>query len=268
MKKIHIILIVIGLLVFLQSNAQITFENSYSGTLYQGKVATKGNIYYMIDTYNYQCLLYNPDHSIWKTIEITAPQYNYIYDIQYISQNLFNDDELVEIVVVFFEYIYDTDSTWYYSFTTKVINENGNELLTVEGGAFPFVYNTYYSSSKLFIYIYDYSITGTPLSTEVYHLPGELLNTNESSAYYETDLMNPFPNPTTSYITIPYSLESNMSNAELILADMSGKRIKTYQIDQSFNNLKIDTEFYKPGIYIYWIEAAGYKSQTKKFIIE
>ena len=55
---------------------------------------------------------------------------------------------------------------------------------------------------------------------------------------------------------------------ELILADMSGKRIKTYQIDQSFNNLKIDTEFYKPGIYIYWIEAAGYKSQTKKFIIE
>jgi hypothetical protein len=267
MKKAQVIFFAIGLMVAFHSNAQISFENAYDGTIYQSKIEVKGNIYYSIDSYNNECKIYNLDHSIWKTIGISAPPNNYVYDIQFVSQHLFNEDDLVELVVIFYEYVYGNDSTWYFDFTTKVINENGDELLTVEDGAYPYVFNDE-PGSKLLVYIYDYSFNLYPIETFVYHLPGKLLNSSNPLSFNDGLLMDPYPNPSRFYITIPYSLDDGISKADLVIYDMNGREIDTYEIDHKFNNIKINTKSYKSGTYAYCLKAPGYKSQIKKFVIE
>lgn len=268
MKKSIITFFVSFLILGFQSNAQITLENSYNGTVYQAKTALKGIIYYSVDSYNNQCNLYNLDHSLWKTIDITVPQDNYIYDIQYVSQHLFNEDDLTELIVVIYELKYNTDTTWYYDFTTMIVNEEGEELLVVEGGTNPGIFNTDDSSSKLLIYIYDYSVQLYPLATQVYKLPGVRLAIDESEWTNELSMMDPYPNPSSFEITIPYNLDAGIQTAYLVITDNSGKPINRILIDTKSRELEINTGSYKAGMYLYWIEARGYKSKTKKFIVK
>ncbi|NOX46958.1 MAG: T9SS type A sorting domain-containing protein [Chlorobi bacterium] len=268
MKKTQVLFALLALMIVVQSRAQIEWENSYEGTVYQTKTAVKGDIYYSIDSYNNKCVLYNSDHSIWKTIDINIPEDNYIYEIKYVSQHLFNSDDLVELLVVYSEYKYTNDTIGYYEFTTMIVNETDGELLSVLGGANPYVFNNGGSSSKLMIYIYDYSLQLYPLQTQVYHLPGVQLAVNDLEDPGGFPLKNPFPNPSRSEITIPYNLSAGEESGYLVIADNTGKTIDKYFVGQKEDQLKINISSLKSGIYLYWIESPNRKSATRKFIVE
>ncbi|RLD57224.1 MAG: hypothetical protein DRJ05_10045 [Bacteroidetes bacterium] len=268
MKKIQILFVSLGLLFALQSEAQIEWESSYEGTVYQTKMAIKGNVYYSIDSYSNKCILYNSDHTTWKTIDISILEVIYIYELKYVSLHLFNSDALVELLVVYSEYKYANDTIGYYEFTTMIVNESGAQLLAVAGGANPYVFNDDGTSSKLMVYIYDYSLLLYPLQTQVYHLPGVQLAVNELEDPDSFFLGNPFPNPSKSEIIIPYNLSQENDSGYLLVADNTGKVINKYFVDQGAEQLKINISSFNSGVYLYWVETPNSKTETRKFIVE
>ncbi|MBU2650972.1 MAG: hypothetical protein KKA81_08555, partial [Bacteroidetes bacterium] len=108
--------------------SQISLENTYNVSAGVAWLELSGTKYYVMDVANSQCRIYNLDHSLWKTMSFSLPANNYLYDIQYVTQNIFDQDSEVECLVTYYEYI-DNGSTQYYEYTTVVYNEDLQVLL-------------------------------------------------------------------------------------------------------------------------------------------
>ena len=76
-----------------------------------------------------------------------------------------------------------------------------------------------------------------------------------------------FPNPTTSTVTIPYTLPLNISQAELVLYNVGGTKVKSFIVDHTFDNIVVQTNDLPAGMYLYRIESNGFKSETFKLSV-
>ncbi len=79
MKKLF--LIISSLFVSLLINAQVTLENTYNTSATITRLENSGYKYYAMDVAASQCRLYNMNHSIYKTINLSVPGGQYLYDI-------------------------------------------------------------------------------------------------------------------------------------------------------------------------------------------
>ena len=89
MKKLS--LIAAFLLPFL-AFGQINLENTYNYSGTYTRLSNSGDKFYIMDVAASQCRVYNANHTLWKTINLTVPSGNYLYDIKYLSENLFTTD--------------------------------------------------------------------------------------------------------------------------------------------------------------------------------
>lgn len=268
MKKRYIIFTLSGLLILMNLKAQISIDNAYGGLARSANLEVKGSIYYSIDPVNNKCILYNSDHSLWKTIDIEVPLNNSIYDIQYVSQHLFNGDELIEMTVEFYEYKVDQNSVGYYEFTTKVIGEDGSELLVVAGGAYPTVFKIDSDAAKLAIYLYDYSLSLYALGTNIYSIPGVPSGQQEKERNGLLQYLGePYPNPVNSHVMIPFTLPPDLKFAYLVVTDINGKEITQVRIDQNTGKLRLDVNSFPAGTYFYRIRSGSFRTDTETFIV-
>jgi hypothetical protein len=248
MKK-SFLLFVLMVLVF-TSRAQISLENTYPASTGLTQLSISGFRYYVMDVVNNQCRLYNMDHSAWKTINLDIPSGMYLYDIRYVSETLFNTDNKVELAYIY--YSYDTTQL-YYTYYTKVINEDGLVLLSIPGCAYLEVKTPGTNGTKMLAYVYDYSIIVWTLNTMVYSLPGTL-PLNNIPVEGEANLNKPFPNPSSSAVTIPYQLPDGIDTAEILLFNGPGQVIRRYKVDRTFNELLIQTAGLPKGVYMYHLK--------------
>jgi hypothetical protein len=248
--------------------SQILLENSYEGYVQSANLQVKGPVFYAIDFMNNQCNLFNPDHTIWKTIGVVPPGNKFIYDVHHVSQHLFNTDDLVEMAVEFYEYKIE-DTVGYYEYTTEVINEEGSVLLSVDGGAFPQVFKITENTAKLSVFVYDYYLSLTPVSTNIYSIPGipSAVQTNEWMAA-SGSLGIPYPNPVSNRLTIPANFTDRQGNGRLFITDELGHLMKCIDIQHSSPRIEIDVANFKAGTYLYWFETKENRSETRKFIVE
>ncbi len=261
MKKTIISTIVI-LFITMTVKSQINLENKYPVAPFKLKLCnlTNGGYkYYWLDQTNNQIKMYNSNHSIFKTINVTPPTPPFTYGgLQYISDNLFNSDNLVEFMIVY----YQSPSTYQaklYNETNSTLfssNTSAGELLNISG------------NYKLKIS----SINGD--STYIYSLPGSLpcdacggptsiVKTNSTS----TSMPNAYPNPTSTQITIPYTLTNNDTKGKINIYDINGKVVKEYNVDNSFDNLILDTQEFSAGTYYYNLTTNNGVSDAKKIIV-
>src|SRR5210317_1798820 len=72
--------------IFLQ--AQVTLEKTYnySGTL--TAIDSNEYKYFVMDVPMKQCRIYNEDHSLFKTINLTVPEGYFLYDIKFVSRKV------------------------------------------------------------------------------------------------------------------------------------------------------------------------------------
>ena len=264
MRRFFLIFTILFITTF-RSQGQINLEHIYTGvSAAYVKLPVAGYKYYVMDVTNNQCRLYNNDHSLWKTISLSIPANYYLYDIQFVTENLFNTDNLIELMYV--SYTYNTTSA-YYTYDTRIANENGTVLLSIPGGGYSAIYSAQ-SGSRLFAWVYDYSVSPSTVSTMIYALPGQVLtNIQEPTAKSGFSMPLSFPNPATNSITIPYILPESVHQAELKLYNSNGQVVKTFSIDHTFDNILIQTNDLPAGMYLYRIEAANFKSETYKFAI-
>ena len=82
--------------------------------------------------------IFNIEHSIWKTVRLPMAKGHFLDEVKLISTNIFNDDNLVEILYTCLNYNYSYDfedpetSDSFLTFTLNIINEKGEILLQEE----------------------------------------------------------------------------------------------------------------------------------------
>lgn len=260
-------LIIIILISKFSVKGQITLENLYTdkNNFKLANLTQSGYKYYLLDVFNQQLNVYNTNHSVYKTITLPSISNYTCMQVTEVSDKLFNSDTLLEYCV-YFKASSPINDFW------AVLTETGNTILNCGNRAEPSVYNIGGNIFKLV----TIKVTGGTYkdSVKVYSLPGTkpcdacggptgIIKNNPKTI---TDL-NPFPNPSSDKITVPYELLNNEKEAILTLYDTNGRAVKEYKIDANFNSLILDTQELSSGAYYYNIVTKSRVLTSKKIII-
>lgn len=259
--KLMILFLLSGLVLY----SQPLFEHIYSESATLATLEKLGEVYYSMDVTGKQCLIYDMDHSLIKSIALPTPEGYYLEDIQFLSENLFNDDDLLELVYIYSKYV-PTEFSYYFTYEAKLINENGATLLTFPGAGYTEVVESTEHGKKFLVYQYDYSVIPYRTSTHVYALPGQ----TEPSAVSAFSGFNPgdaYPNPGRQIINIPAKLPEGISGGALEIYDMHGRKIRSYPLSPSSNNVQLSAGQLASGTYLYQIAAGDKISEARKIVI-
>jgi len=236
---------------------QITLDHTYTGWASVADLSVSGYKYHVLDTQAKTLKLYNADHSLWKTVNLSVPAgYTLMTAVYNVSENLFSLDGKVG-----FSYSYYT-TTPDYQAETKVINENGTVLLTIAGANYAYAYDMD-GESKLLAYIINYS-TST-YTTKVYDLPGDFAT---GIAGIPQEQLLPYPNPATQAITIPYSANEMTYGGEIRVFNSGGQLMKSFQVDQSFDHIIIQPGMLSSGVYHYKILNSTGELDAGSFVVK
>jgi hypothetical protein len=82
----------------------------------------------------------------------------------------------------------------------------------------------------------------------------------------DNSLNDPFPNPSTDRITVPYSLPDNEKSGTLRILDINGNEIKSFKVDRTFDSIQLTTTDLPSGIYYCQLVTANGISGTKRII--
>lgn len=251
------------------ANAQITVDHVYttdppsnafkvgaSGLKYCAEHYSGGSVIYFV--------LYNPDHSIYKTITVPQDSGKRASEISYVTETLFDTDSLLEYMLY-----YEINGSPIRQ--VKVINENGAVLLDVDSANFTsnsgsdpyrgFVNHPIFpngNQTKLYLY-------KSP-GTIVYNLPGQLpclecangvttglIHQQEPTGQSNKSIA--YPNPFTNSVKIKYILPQNCKHAFVNIYNIAGKLITKKEIDNAFSEVYISDQEINQGAYFYQVVA-------------
>lgn len=256
MKKI-----ILGLIAtFSMSNlsfGQATIENSYTtnyfgadsswetigkGLLYSFNTQNGIN-YFTFDNLANTVTIYNQNHIFYKTVNFPETPDK----IHFITDKLFNNDDLIEI-------LYSTPTGFGADNNTKLINENGVILQTIPNR--PYARLTKDSSNNFKLIVSN--IENYMLNYDVYSLSGTLSLVQED--IYLNNSFVGYPNPTDNTITITNKLLLR-ENGILEVFDINGKKVMEKNITGGNNEINLDVTELSNGVYIYKLNG-----QTNRFI--
>ena len=265
MKK----LLISGLFVFLAflTFAQVTLEKSYEYSATVVKLENSGYKYYLMDVPAAQCRIYNLDHSLYKTINCQVPNGCYLYDVKFVSENLFDSDAGLEMAYVYYKYI-PTQSSYYYEYDSKIINEDGSVITSIDGALYLYVNQVAENKSQLFAYCYDFSTFPEKIWTNIYNIPGSSVSAISVEKSASDLLFNAYPNPGIESVKVAYNLPDEVIFGTLHLVDQSGNTMKTYTVDNHVDHLDVDVSDLSSGLYYYFIEYNKKRTPSKKLVIQ
>ncbi len=245
-------------------HAQPSLEHIYTVSANICRMENTGEVYYTMDVVNKECRIYRMDHSLYKTISLPAPEGYYLYNVQFVSEKLFNSDNLVELFYTYSMYVPTTDS-YFYTYESRLINENGNVLLSIPGAGYSSLLDTENEGRKFLVYIYDYSVIPYRTQTQVYALPEAATKSEIPYSAYNTG--NPFPNPAGSVVHIPVQLPPGSDSGSLELFDARGRRVLSCPVTASTEQLVLPASQLPPGTYMYHVETGNVRSPSKKIVV-
>ena len=250
MKKL---LLALAILTGGTAHAQITYETRYGAALQVFKLST-GQVKYIGYFPNSNSFrIYNNDNSLYKIITLPYST-TYAYDsFLYLSDRLFNSDSKLEFA---------TSIQIGDNYTMKVLNEDGVQLFSQDSCTNIQIHSTPLGT-KMFTYIYRPMRTGY---LKVYSLPGT--NTTLGARITTSDVISqPYPNPTQAEIQLPYRINTGQVGL-LTITNIAGQQVASYKIDSTFDYLKINTNSFAKGIYLYQVDTEGQHSTSKRFLVE
>ncbi len=242
------ILITCFLLIGLHSNAQINLEHTFQGEVITINTQSR-TIYY---SYNGSTInFYNDDYSFYISTTITPPNGYKIWFFDNISDKLFNLDNNIEFTCTFQDTLNNS------GFLLKLFNENGNELKHFGNSYYSYIHQTL--NKKLRFLVVRYTNYPYNYVTDIYSLPGIPNNQAENIS---SDNLFAYPNPTKDNIFIKYKIDKS-EITDLNIFNSNGVLIESKKIGGDFQQIKINLNRYKPGVYIY-----RYNNINGKFIVE
>lgn len=279
MKKI---LLAFACLLFTHSlKAQIVYDATYnsSSPIYLTKLQVSG--YKYVKRSGSTLELYNINHSVFKTITI-PPVFGAIQNIFFVSETLFDTDNLVEYAVQ----SYSASSTNKYR--AYIFKENGTQLLMRDSAVisagdqniFQNQNSIYFdgTNTKMKLLIYNAGVVALAIQrTEIYTLPGTM-PCSECSSGTVTGISAPsggsgnggsavfYPNPVTDQLKLKYELPGGTQNAQINIYDLQGKLIETVKVTDTFDFIYLPSD-YNNGMYLYTLVVDGKPIKTEKVIL-
>ena len=218
---------------------QITLEKTYSSENLQVYTNSTETFYYSVGQNLSTIKIYNADYTLKKQFTLASPVNISSYDNFILSKNIFNTDNLLEIV---------TTSGNYPNYSIKIYNEDG--ILVKDFGTGyqfedEFDFHVYYdsNSNKNKLRLFKSSSN----STEIYNLSTNSLTTKEIT---DKNKLTAFPIPTNKILNI---VNPNNGNNSLQVYDENGKIVINKLFTNSEKTISLDVEFLPKGIYIYKI---------------
>lgn len=263
MKKL--VYILIALMAVSATSAQITLEATYSHSGTYTRLALSGYKYYVMDVGTSQCRIYNTNHTLWKTIALSVPVDNYLYDIKHVSENLFTTDNSLCLAYIYYSY---NSAKQYYTYTARIIRENGTELLTIPGCQYIYIHSLTGVGTKMLTYSYDYSSFPYAIQTRAYNLPGQYITGTSDEQNPSGAWLKAFPNPAGDYTTIGVRLPEGVKSGVLTITDTVGKLLMSYAVDGQTTQLFIPTAQLPRGLYLYSVSSGSLILPGGKFIVQ
>jgi len=246
---------------------QITLQKTYNYSTAVVKLETLGYKYYLMDVPASQVRIYNMDHSVFKTINCSVPNGFYLADIKYVSENLFNSDSQIELAYTYYKYV-TTSTSYYYIYGSKVVNESGSNLISIDGAQYIYVNKTGDSEYKLFAYCFDYSVSPEKVWTNIYNIPGISVFSASISDKPQDILLHAWPNPASEIIRLEYELPANVKSASLSVYDTNGRKVKNFAIDSHSDHIAMNVDDLAAGTYLYNIEYNNQRTSSKKIVVQ
>ena len=257
MKKSLFMLIGLTMLVS-QSFAQLTLDHTFSGYvsgsypsiyepigLYYTSTLTNSNTFY----------LYNSNYSLYKTVVMNLPSGYLITSVSPLGMHIINSDDKIE----FFISASNSNSNTYLA---KIVNEDGVVIQDLGQATYCGYNGLYKTETQLCLsvlkgslnqnYQYDYQ-------TDIYICHG---NYDAVSSFENDPTIQPYPNPTTTLINIPYRIEKGTVST-INIYNINGQFIESYNIGSDFEMITIDVFNYAKGIYIY-----EYNGISNRFVVQ
>ena len=256
MKSI-LISIFISIQIFAYS--QISLEKTYDGSAGLSQIKENVFRYYNYDTITNQCIIYNESHDQLYGIDLGLSSTQYLSTITYVSENLFDLDDQLELLFTFSEWE-EIDTVWYLSYHSKVVNQAGELLLDMPGAQYNTITNTN-TGSSLLAWIYDFSISSYPIETLVYHLPGDYSDIVEK---IEGENTLAWPNPCTQSIYLPINERTEV----IKIYNEQGLLIDELQSSNNSSEIKYQVNHLSSGVYFYQTISDKYQGKMNKFIIQ
>jgi hypothetical protein len=237
------------------------------------------------DSTSYECILYNPDYSEFKTISIdleplfiTADYKFPSLSIRYVTEHVFdqdndidilahlsyydnNDDEYDQVLVfnengsTLFESDIENTNTWLIN--SAVANSSIKASLTnTEAGA-KMILDVYYFNEGLYSY-------------DVYDLPGSLpVSSKDLKALEETqgNYLRAFPVPASEFVDMEYQLSGDQKTGEIEIMDGEGKTIQKILVENNRGMVRVPVSQYSNGVYIYKLNTKRGIPRTGKVMI-
>lgn len=250
--------------LYIGLNAQVTLDHTYNYSTAVIKLETLGYKYYLMDVPSSQCRIYNMDHSLYKTISCPVPSGCFLFDIKFISENTFDNDAGIELLYSYYKYYSGSD---YYEYDSKIINEDGNQIMFIDGALYNYINKTGENEYKLFSYCYDFSNFPEVIWTNIYSLPGEPVLAAKFDEDPREDLLKAYPNPASKQVKIEYSLPENINTGVLHLVDNGGAEINQFVVDKHINHLQLNLTDISSGVYHYFIEYDNTRTESKQLVI-
>lgn len=263
--RLNFIAFVMANIFAIQSYGQIVFEQSfpYSGTM--TRLEKDGAKFYLMDVPAQECRLYNLDYSLFKEIKLDIPSNMYLYDIQFVTQNLFDSDDGIELLYVFYQYV-QTPDTYYYIYTTRIADENGSILLDLPGASWTEIKNGSGTDSRMLNFITDYSVYPYPVETRIYRLPGQLTDL-EGQVLARTSDDKFFPNPTTGLIGRSRGGFNTDDQADWVILDSTGKLIARCPLQDTGDALDLRSLGLADGCYLVRLESKNFQTKFQQIVL-
>lgn len=249
--------LIFNLLVFIiiltcpkKSIAQITLEHTFNSNVsFGGEFFDNGdeNYYILINPDDNQIKLYNMDYSLYKTITIIPPSGYKINGLSFLTKTLFNPDDKLEFLVMF----YNATSNSNISTTNKLYNED--EILIKDFGYyFLTTTNILKINNQYCLSLLCYTNNTLPFTykTEIYSLPGAMSTSIAETGNINNHFSLPFPNPSNSFINLPYNLNQGQQSV-MRISNIQGQLIELKQLDYEFDKIILNVSNYTKGIYVY-----------------
>jgi hypothetical protein len=289
------------LILPLLSHGQLSFEHGYVETNnnlhYRNAVMEKvvnlssGGYKYAIAYFpagpapNYELKLYNMDHTLYRTITLPNPPacaggfhapdrlFDAVPFLEYISDNLFDTDTLIEMVI---NWVGTTSSPGYT--LNMVYKEDGTILLPTDNCLAQRVlkvYKTDVSTFKLMSKVrYSSGVSSPYDSVSIYSLPGTIpcdVCFGETSLIHdmnnETGEFRGYPNPATDYFNVDFEFPPGSKKGTIDFYNLQGILVKSFHVDNSMRNIRLTTDDIAAGTYFYQLKSDIASIGSKKMIV-
>lgn len=227
------------------------------------------------------CYLYlnpNDTSAIIYDMNFNVLQKTHLPDIEksyaiYVSQNLFDLDDGVEMMIVNDDWNSTSD------FYVKIVDDNGT-LIEDFKGYYPIVdpATDHFSAIRTVgDKTYMTLMNMVDATFRVFTLPGKFqsccnctgVNTSTTKSYtVSSSSLKSYPNPVSKSVTVEYSLPLTIDNANLVLINSVGAQIAFYPVKEDESELTIDASGLTPGIYFWFLTKTDGTVITSKQIIK